>query len=172
MRWWTLLLAFVRGQDGLGSEILGDGGRSQLEDMAVGDSQRHEQFVPPPKGFLSPLASSPAFEDLGGFMEDHRRDRKIFGFTEEGPIPVRSLVDEVKPVRKLYKKSPVRVERMRTFVEDGVKLVPAFQGQVNLNFFPLQVKVKVKVVANEKNFHCFLRSYLLWSANLEPEEKQ
>ena len=170
MRWWTLLLALlplVRGQDGLGSEILGDGGRSQLE---VGESQRHEQFVPPPKGFLSPLASSPAFEDLGGFMEDHRRDRKIFGFTEEGPIPVRSLVDEVKPVRKLYKKSPVRVERMRTFVEDGVKLVPAFQGQVNLNFFPLQVKVKV--VANEKNFHCFLRSYLLWSANLDPEEKQ
>ena len=147
MRWWTLLLALVplvRGQDGLGSEILG------AEDMAVGESQRHEQFVPPPKGFLSPLASSPAFEDLGGFMEDHRRDRKIFGFTEEGPIPVRSLVDEVKPVRKLYKKSPVRVERMRTFVEDGVKLVPAFQGQVNLNFFPLQVKVKVKVVANEK----------------------
>ena len=167
MRWWTLLLALlplVRGQDGLGSEILG------AEDMAVGESQRHEQFVPPPKGFLSPLASSPAFEDLGGFMEDHRRDRKIFGFTEEGPIPVRSLVDEVKPVRKLYKKSPVRVERMRTFVEDGVKLVPAFQGQVNLNFFPLQVKVKV--VANEKNFHCFLRSYLLWSANLDPEEKQ
>lgn len=34
------------------------------------------------------------------------------------------------------------------------------------------MKVKVKVVANEKNFHCFLRSYLLWSANLDPEEKQ
>ena len=135
MRWWALLLALVPlvwGQEGLRSEALD--GESQLRaehiDAAVGESQRHEQFVPPPKGFLSPLASSPAFEDLGGFMEDHRRDRKIFGFTEEGPIPVRSLVEEVNPVRRLSEKIPARRERMTSIVEEGIKLVPTLQGQV------------------------------------------
>ena len=104
--------------------------RGKDEDSAVGESQRHEQFVAPPKGFLSPLASSPAFEDLGGFMEDHRRDRKIFGFTEGGPIPARRLVEEVNPVRMFSDKNPSRRERMSTIVEEGVKLVPTLQGQV------------------------------------------
>ena len=130
MRWWALLLALVPlvwGQEGLRSETFDGKLQSGAEgskdaDTAVGESQRHEQFVAPPKGFLSPLASSPAFENLGGFMEDHRRDRQIFGFTEEGPIPVRSLAEEVKPVRR---------ERMTTIVEDGVKLVPTLHGQVN-----------------------------------------
>ena len=125
------MVPLVWGQEGLKSETLNGelhlrGEGSTEIDAAVGESQRHEQFVAPPKGFLSPLASSPAFEDLGGFMEDHRRDRQIFGFTEEGPIPVRSLVEE----RMLSKKNPARRERMSTFVEDGVKLVPTLQGQV------------------------------------------
>ena len=130
------LVPLVWGQERLRSEAL-DGelklraeGSTATDDNAVGESQRHEQFVPPPKGFLSPLASSPAFEDLGGFMDDHRRDRKIFGFTEEGPIPVRSLVEEVKPVRMLSEKVPARRERMTSIVEDGIKLVPTLQGQV------------------------------------------
>ena len=121
------LVPLVGGQEELRSETFDGKLQSGAEgskdtDTAVGESQRHEQFVPPPKGFLSPLASSPAFEDLGGFMEDHRRDRKIFGFTEEGPIPVRSLVEEVNPLRR---------ERMTNIVEDGHKLVPTLQGQVN-----------------------------------------
>ena len=125
------MVPLVWGQEGLKSETfnaeLHSGGEGSTgTDTVVGESQRHEQFVAPPKGFLSPLASSPAFEDLGGFMEDHRRDRQIFGFTEEGPIPVRSLVEE----RMLSKKNPARRERMSTFVEDGVKLVPTLQGQV------------------------------------------
>ena len=126
------LVPLACGQGGLKSETVNGElhSRGRDEDSAVGESQRHEQFVPPPKGFLSPLASSPAFEDLGGFMEDHRRDRKIFGFTEEGPIPVRRLVEEVKPVRMLSEKNPARRERMSTIVEVGVKLVPTLQGQV------------------------------------------
>ena len=124
-------MPLVWGQEGLESEAFDGklhsrGEASTERDTAVGESQRHEQFVAPPKGFLSPLASSPAFEDLGGFMEDHRRDRQIFGFTEEGPIPVRSLADE----RIFSKKNPSRRERMSTIVEDGVKLVPTLQGQV------------------------------------------
>ena len=124
-------MPLVWGQEGLKSETFNGELHSREEvstktDTAVGESQRHEQFVAPPKGFLSPLASSPAFEDLGGFMEDHRRDRQIFGFTEEGPIPVRSLADE----RIFSKKNPTRRERMSTIVEDGVKLVPTLQGQV------------------------------------------
>ena len=138
MRWWALLLALVPlvwGQEGLKSETfnaeLHSRGEGSMDiDTAVGESQRHEQFVPPPKGFLSPLASSPAFENLGGFMEDHRRDRQIFGFTEEGPIPVRSLAEEVNRERILSKKNPARRERMSTIVEDGVKLIPTLQGQV------------------------------------------
>ena len=124
-------MPLVWGQEGLKSETFNGELHSREEvstktDTAVGESQRHEQFVAPPKGFLSPLASSPAFEDLGGFMEDHRRDRQIFGFTEEGPIPVRSLTEE----RIFAKKNPTRRERMSTIVEDGVKLVPTLQGQV------------------------------------------
>lgn len=51
------------------------------------ESKRHEQFLPPPAGFSSPIASSPAFQDLGGFMADHRRDRMIFGFKEHVLVP-------------------------------------------------------------------------------------
>ena len=134
------LLPLVGGQQpSLGSsvELL----REETSDLVVGESQRHEQFVPPPKGFLSPqsqssapkkirqgflstLASSPAFEGLGGFMDDQRRDRKIFGFTEEGPI----AVEELEPVRILPAKNLLRKES--AFVEDGVRLVPSLQGQV------------------------------------------
>ena len=139
------LLTLVGGQQpSLGSsvELL----REETSDLVVGESQRHEQFVPPPKGFLSPhqppqsaakklrqgflspLASSPAFEELGGFMDDQRRDRKIFGFTEDGPI----AVEELEPVRILPAKSPLRKES--AFVEDGVRLVPSLQGQVQFRF--------------------------------------
>ena len=133
------LLPLVGGQQPIGSsvELL----REETSDLVVGESQRHEQFVPPPKGFLgpqsqssapkkfrqgflSPLASSPAFEGLGGFMDDQRRDRKIFGFTEEGPI----AVEELEPVRILPAKNILRKES--PFVEDGVRLVPSLQGQV------------------------------------------
>ena len=147
MRWRTLLLTLlplVGGQQpSLGSsvELL----REETSDLVVGESQRHEQFLPPPKGFLSPqppqsapkkfrqgflspLASSPAFEGLGGFMDDQRRDRKIFGFTEEGPI----AAEELEPVRILPAKSPLRKES--AFVEDGVRLVPLLQGQVRFRF--------------------------------------
>ena len=137
------LLPLVGGQQpSLGSsvELL----REETSDLVVGESQRHEQFVPPPKGFLSPhqqsapkkfrqgflspLASSPAFEGLGGFMDDQRRDRKIFGFTEEGPI----AVEELEPVRILLAKNPLRKES--AFVEDGVRLVPSLQGKVRFRF--------------------------------------
>ena len=135
------LLSLVGGQQpplGSSVELL----RGETSDLVVGESQRHEQFVPPPKGFLSPhqpqqsapkkfrqgflspLATSPAFEDLGGFMDDQRRDRKIFGFTEEGPI----AVEELEPVRILPAKNILRKES--PFVEDGVRLVPSLQGQV------------------------------------------
>ena len=148
MRWRTTLLLtllpLVGGQQPIGSsvELL----REETSDLVVGESQRHEQFLPPPKGFLSPhqpqqsapkklrqgflspLASSPAFEDLGGFMDDQRRDRKIFGFTEEGPI----AVEELEPVRILPAKNILRKES--AFVEDGVRLVPSLQGQVQLRF--------------------------------------
>ena len=135
------LLPLVGGQQpplGSSVELL----REETSDLVVGESQRHEQFVPPPKGFLSPhqpqqsapkkfrqgflspLATSPAFEDLGGFMDDQRRDRKIFGFTEEGPI----AVEELEPVRILPAKNLLRKES--PFVEDGVRLVPSLQRQV------------------------------------------
>ena len=104
----------VAGHEQLLQEVVGESqGHEQLlhgesqghEQLLQGESQRHEQFLRPPKGFLSPLASSPAFEvsqpyscggpsvpaqlesltvkDLGGFMADHRRDRIVFGFREE-----------------------------------------------------------------------------------------
>ena len=84
-----------------GHEQLLQGESQRHKQLLQGESQRHEQFLRPPKGFLSPLASSPAFEvshpyslllaqiepltvqDLGGFMADHRRDRMVFGFREE-----------------------------------------------------------------------------------------
>ena len=61
-------------------------------------------------------------------MDDQRRDRKIFGFTEDGPI----AVEELEPVRILPAKSPLRKES--AFVEDGVRLVPSLQGQVQFRF--------------------------------------
>ena len=61
-------------------------------------------------------------------MDDQRRDRKIFGFTEDGPI----AVEELEPVRILPAKSPLRKES--AFVEDGVRLVPSLQGQVRFRF--------------------------------------
>ena len=155
------LLPLVGGQQPIGSsvELL----REETSDLVVGESQRHEQFVPPPKGFLSPhqpqqsapkkfrqgflspqtqssapqkhqqgflspLATSPAFEGLGGFMDDQRRDRKIFGFTEEGPI----AVEELEPVRILPAKNLLRKES--AFVEDGVRLVPSLREQVRFRF--------------------------------------
>ena len=96
-----LLQGVVGDSQGHGQLLQGESqGHGQL---LQGESQRHEQFLRPPKGFLSPLASSPAFEviqpcggrsvlaqiesltvqDLGGFMADHRRDRMVFGFREE-----------------------------------------------------------------------------------------
>ena len=61
-------------------------------------------------------------------MDDQRRDRKIFGFTEEGPI----AVEELEPVRILPAKNILRKES--AFVEDGVGLVPSLQGQVQFRF--------------------------------------
>ena len=79
MRWVLVLLPLVRGEQ---EDTSLPQGRWE---EAVGASQRHEQFLPPPEGFLSPIATSPAFLSLGGFMEDHRRDRKVFGFREKVP---------------------------------------------------------------------------------------
>ena len=105
MRWVLLVLPLVRGEQ---EDTSLPQGRWE---EAVGASQRHEQFLPPPEGFLSPLATSPAFVSLGGFMEDHRRDRKVFGFREEVP-----------PVGGGRSGAPRRVEE--------VKVVPTLQGEV------------------------------------------
>ena len=105
MRWVLLVLPLVWGEQEATSVP------QERWEEAVGASQRHEQFLPPPEGFLSPLASSPAFVSLGGFMDDHRRDRKIFGFREELP-----------PAEGRRSAARRRVEE--------VKVVPTLQGEV------------------------------------------